>query len=119
MLKQLIMVLSSIIIGTIILAILSIVLASAWNNFINLLIDTYIPGVGTEVLYTFFYVMILTSIVIFAAAYFIPKFDSEYKNINLDNSSKGSRKNRELAHRIPEDRISEGRSAEEIIRDIT
>lgn len=72
------MALSHIVIGTIILAILSIVLASAWNSFINLLIEYYFPSIRTEIISGTIYIVTLTLIVVLAAGYFIPKFDTEY-----------------------------------------
>ena len=71
---------SHIVIGTIIIAIVSIILASAWNELIWLVIRTYTPTIGNEVLYTFIYVSILTAIVVFVAAIFIPKIDEQYRS---------------------------------------
>lgn len=84
---------SHIVIGTIIIAIFSIVLASAWNEFIWLAIRTYTPSVGNEVLYTFIYVLILTVALVAIAAFFIPKFDEQYRGKNPEP---------EAPHEIPE-----------------
>lgn len=71
--------LSSVIIGTIILAVLSIIIASAWNNLIEKVLSYYFPQLGNEILPMVMYVIIMTIILILAASYFIPKFDREYK----------------------------------------
>lgn len=77
------MALSHIVIGTIVLAIFSIILAATWVNFLNLFIEQYFPGLKSEALNFGVYVLVLTFLVMAVAGYFLPKFDEEFRNPRL------------------------------------
>lgn len=70
---------SNIVVTTIIVSVFSIVVASAWRDLIDSMIEIYIPNINNQLRWKATYVIAGTLILLFLAVIMIPRLDKYLK----------------------------------------